>query len=131
MADVPGAEEMAGVLEKAVGLAEGELGSEEVVKLAGVMKALCLDLTDIGARYFVLFDDSGSAAFSTEDPAAAPMLTITTTSEVFHKMASGAGNPAMEFAMRRVKMAGVPMPKLAKVGPNLIDTLFKCYMQAL
>jgi putative sterol carrier protein len=131
MADVPGKDEMGKVLEKTVTLAGENLGADEVTRLTGVMKALCLELSDIEAKYYVLFDESGSAAFSTDDPAATPMLTIKTTTTVFHKMATGESNPAMEFALRKVKMSGVPMPKLAKVGPNLIDTLFQCYSESL
>jgi hypothetical protein len=30
-----------------------------------------------------------------------------------------------------VKMAGVPVTRLAKVGGPLIDTLFRCYCEAI
>jgi putative sterol carrier protein len=130
MADAPEKERMTETLKNTIDLAEKNLGTEEVVKLSAVMQALCLNLTDIETRYYVTFGTSGAAEFSLEDPAAEPMLTITTTAAVFHRMAMGESNPAVEFAMRKVKMSGVPMPKLARVGGNLIDTLFQCYKES-
>jgi len=131
MTEVPDGEGMTQALARTVEKARGKLGEEEGAKLAAVMRALCLDLTDIGAKYYVVFDESGAAGFSTEDPGTSQMLTITTTAVVFHKMATGESNPAMEFAMRKVKMSGVPVPKLARVGGNLIDTLFECYRSSI
>ncbi|MHB8894881.1 MAG: SCP2 sterol-binding domain-containing protein [Candidatus Geothermincolia bacterium] len=127
MAEVPDRAVMTDVLQRTVERAESELGAEEGARLAEVMRALCLDLTDLEARYYVIFNEDGGARFSVEDPQVDPMLTIATTAVVFHKMAVGESNPALEFAMRKVKMSGVPMPKLVKVGGNLIDTLFSCY----
>ncbi len=118
---------MTEVLRKTVELAAVELGDSEVRKLAGVMRALCLDLSDIEARYYVVFDESGGVDFSTSDPCASPVLTITTSAEVFHGMAMGESNPAREFALRKVKLSGVAVTGLAQVGGNLIDTLFACY----
>lgn len=131
MSDAPDKEAMALALEKTIELAEAKLGSEEVVKLSGVMRSLCLNLTDIETRCYVIFEETGAADFSLEDPAVAPMLTITTTSATFHAMAMGETNPAKEFALRKVKMSGVPLPRLTKVGANLIDALFGCYREAL
>lgn len=122
---------MAPVLEKTVELAGQTLGREQAAGLSEVMSALCLSLTDIEERYYVTFTPGGDVGFTLEDPAAEPTLTITTTARVFHAMAVGEANPAMEFAMRRVKMAGVPASRLAKVGGTLIDTLFSCYRDAL
>jgi hypothetical protein len=131
MTDVPGPDEMTAVLRKTIDLAGERLGADEVAGLAQVMGSLCLQLKDLDTCYFVTFDESGSAGFSLEDPGAPPMLTISTTSEVFHKMALGESNTALEFAMRKVKMTGVPLPRLAKVGGTLIDTLFQCYDSAV
>lgn len=127
MVQVPNSEEMSGVLEKTIELAEKRLGTEKVKRLAEVMSCFCLELKDIDGRYYVAFDPAGETAFSLEDPGTLPMLIISTTSETFHNMATGASNPAVEFAKRKVKMAGVPIPKLGKVGGNLIDSLFLCY----
>lgn len=127
MAEARDKDEMTQALASMVEKAQDELGPEEAVNLSQVMKALCLDLTDIGSRYFVVFDEEGGTSFSTEEPNATPMLTITTTSVVFHNMAIGESNPAMEFALRKVKMSGVPLTRLTKVGGHLVDTLFSCY----
>jgi putative sterol carrier protein len=131
MAEVPAREEMSGVLESTIELAEDRLGKDEVRKLSEVMSSFCLELKDIDSCYYVTFDPAGETSFSLEDPGGLPMLTISTTSETFHKMATGAANPAVEFAMRKVKISGVPVPKLTKVGGNLIDSLFQCYRTAL
>jgi len=128
--ETPGLQEMTARLQKTVGLAQGELSGDDVAALAAVMKAMCLSLTDIDARFYVVFDDSAGASFAVDDPGLEPMLTITTTAEVFDRMALGNSNPAVELAMRKVKMGGVPVTRLAKVGGNLIDTLFQCYCQA-
>ncbi len=130
MGDAPGLEMMTARLQKTVGLARDELGSDEVAALAEVMKAMCLALTDIDARFYVVFAGEGSAGFALQDPGLEPMLTITTTAVVFDRMAMGDANPAVELAMRKVKMGGVPVTRLARVGANLIDTLFKCYREA-
>jgi len=131
MSEVPNRDQMIERLEKTVELAGAQLGPGDVAELAAVMKAMCLALTDIDARCYVVFRGSGEADFTMEDPALEPTLTITTTAGVFDRMATGEANPAMELAMRKVKMTGVPVTRLAKVGGNLIDTLFKCYREAL
>ena len=117
-------------LEKTVALARDELSGDDVAALAEVMKAMCLSLTDIDARFYVIFTEA-DASFAVEDPGLEPMLTITSTAAVFDRMAMGEANPAIELAMRKVKMGGVPVTRLAKVGGNLIDTLFKCYREAV
>lgn len=128
--EAPGLEEMTARLQETVGLAQSELSQDEVAALAAVMKAMCLSLTDIDARFYVVFADSAGASFALDDPGCEPMLTITTTAQVFDRMAMGEANPAVELAMRKVKMGGVPVTRLAKVGGNLIDTLFRCYREA-
>lgn len=130
MTDAPDREKMTATLAETVEKAEKKLGKEQGARLAEVMRSLCLDLTDIEAQYFVVFEQDGSAGFSTRDPGLEPMLTITTTAAVFHSMALGKSNPAVELAMRKVKMSGVPMTRLAKVGGPLIDTLFSCYKES-
>lgn len=131
MPDVPEKDDMTAALDKTISLAGQELGSVEAVKLSEVMTAMCLSLTDIEMRYYVTFSQAGEVQFQLDDPGTEPMLTITTSADVFHRMAFGEANPAMEFAMRRVKMAGVPVTRLTKVGGPLIDTLFNCYRQAM
>jgi len=104
LADAHGLEMMTARLQKTVGLARDELSQDEVAALAEVMKAMCLALTDIDARFYVVFAREGGAGFALEDPGVAPMLTITTTAVVFDRMAMGDANPAVELAMRKVKM---------------------------
>lgn len=127
--DVPS--DMMSMLAKTIEIAGEEMDEGEVTALAEIMQALCLDLTDIQKRYFVIFSETGEATFALADPGVESMLVITTTAETFHKMAVGESNPAMEFALRKVKMTGVPLTKLTKVGGPLIDRLFKCYCAAL
>lgn len=131
MPEVPGREEMPQVLDKTIKRAEAVLGAEEVAKLSGVMKALCLKLTDYEESYYLGFRDDGTTLLWEADPGLTPMLIITTTSETFHGMCTGETDPARAFALRRVKMAGVPLMSLSRVGGNLLDALFKCYTEVV
>lgn len=130
MAEVPSIEEMPKVLKETVEKAEAELDAGEIVKLAGVMRALCLELTDIGLKYFISFGLDGKSEASEESPGLEPMLSITTNSETLHNMATGVTEPARAFAMRKVKLAGVPLVKLMAAG-NLLDVIFRCYREAV
>lgn len=131
MSEAPGRERMTQVLERAVLMAREKMGSEAAAGLAEVLRVLCLDLSDLETRYFVVFEPDGGTGFATADPVLEPMLTIATTAAVFHDMAIGKSNPAIELARRRVKMSGVPVARLAKVGGPLIDTLFSCYRECV
>lgn len=131
MADLPASEQMDGIVRGTIELAAVKLGPEEVAKLAEVMSAFCLDLTDLDRRYYVAFSPDGSARFAEDAADREPMLTITTTTPVLHAMACGETEPAKAFAMRKVKLAGVPLMKLARVAGDLIDVLFECYREKL
>lgn len=131
MAEVPTREEMAGVLRESIEKAVAELGIDEVVKLSGVMKALCLQLNDTGSCYYVRFNADGTADFSVEDPELVPVLTISTTSETFHDMCTGRMDPAKAFAFRKVKISGVPLMSLGRIGGNLLDALFRSYTEVV
>jgi putative sterol carrier protein len=131
MADVPTADEMPEVLEKTIESAAAALGPEEVTRLSGVMKALCLKLNDTECSYYVTFMPDGTGGFGVEDPGVTPMLTISTTTETFHNMCTGVTDPARAFALRKVKMSGVPLMSLSRVGGNLLDALFKSYTEVV
>lgn len=131
MSEVPTREAMPAIMIKMTELAGEELDSGAVVKIAEVINALCLDLTDMELRYYLRFGADGEVELMTEDPGLQPTLTITTTSETLHNMAIGVTNPAKAFAMRKVKISGVPTMKLGIIGGDIIDMLFRCYREAL
>jgi len=127
---VPTQHEMNDVLRKTIVNAEQELGSEEVVKLSQVMRALCIELTDFDSFYYVSFRPEGKAEFTIESPGLEPILRIATTSETLHNMCTGTMDPAKAFAMRKVKLSGIPLMKM-RVGANLLDALFRCYHEVV
>lgn len=131
MAGVPSNEEIPGVLRKTIEKAAVELGPDEVIKLSGVMKALCLKLNDTESYYYVKFNDDGTVDFTTDDPELAPTLTISTTAETFHNMCTGQTDPAKAFALRKVKVSGVSLMSLGRVGGNLLDVLFRSYNEVV
>ncbi len=124
-----GAPDFADVMRRTIESAAERIGRKSLADCAKTVRAIVLDLTDVGEKFSVRIGAEGDAEFVQGATGGEKVLTISTTRGAFHNMAHGKLNPGIAYARGDIRLEGVPVLKLRGMD-NVITAIFEGYRAA-
>lgn len=125
----PAGGDFSGIMRRTIEMAAEHIGRESLAECSRTVRAIVLDLKDIGAQYSVEIGEDGSSQFKEGAASGAKVLTLRTTRKAFHDMAYNRLSPGIAYAKGEVALEGIPVLKLRGMD-TLITSIFRGYRAA-